>query len=131
MAGQHGGKRPGAGRNPGTVIAPEPILDLVELLERLPRTVVGRQRRCALALAAFGADDRQLSTALGIDAAQVTQLFGTDIDRGRIALRVNIRKELMPAALRDGRPFSTAVATAALKLLAPSDKSRLDYSSST
>ena len=131
MSGQHGGKRPGAGRKPGTVIAPEPILDLVELLERLPRTVVGRQRRCALALAAFGADDRQLSTALGIDAAQVTQLFGTDIDLGRIALRANSRKELMRAALGDGRPFSTAAAVAALKLLAPPNKIRLKYGRST
>lgn len=125
MSSQHGGKRPGAGRKPGTVIAPEPILDLVELLERLPRTVVGRQRRCALALAAFGADDQQLSLALGIDAAEVISLFGRDIDLGRIALRANIRKELMRAALGDGRPFSTAAAAAALKLLAPSAERRL------
>ncbi|MGU3389038.1 hypothetical protein ACLBYG_31415 [Methylobacterium sp. D53M] len=126
MAGQHGGKRRGAGRKRAAIIAPEPILDFVELLERLPRTVVGRQRRCALALAAFGADDRQISAALGIDAAQVTQLFGTDIDLGRIALQANIRKELMRAALGDGRPFSTAAAAAALKLLALPDKSHLD-----
>lgn len=131
MAGQHGGIRPGAGRKRATIIAPEPILDFVELLERLPRTVVGRRRRCALALAAFGADDRQISAALGIDAEQVTQLFGTDIDLGRIALRANIRKELMRAALGDGRPFSTAAAAAALKLLAPPDKSRLGNGRST
>ncbi|WP_331299205.1 hypothetical protein [Methylobacterium oryzae] len=131
MAGQHGGKRRGAGRKRAAIIAPEPILDFVELLERLPRTVVGRQRRCALALAAFGADDRQISAALGIDAAQVTQLFGTDIDLGRIALQANIRKELLRAALGDGRPFSTAAAAAALKLLAPPHKSRLGNDRST
>lgn len=127
MAGQHGGKRSGAGRKPGAVVAPEPILDLVELLEHLPRTVVGRQRRCALALAAFGADDRQICTALGIDAAQITQLFGPDIDLGRIALRANIRKELLRAALGDGRPFSTAAALAALKLLSSSNKKQTKF----
>jgi hypothetical protein len=131
MVGQHGGKRPGAGRKPGTVIAPEPILDLVELLERLPRTVIGRQRRCALALAAFGADNRQISAALGIDAEQITQLLGPDIDLGRTALRSNIRKELMRAALGDGRPFSTAAAAAAMRLLAPPTKTPLGRSRST
>lgn len=117
MARGHGGTRSGSGRKPKPMIAPEPVLDLVEMIERLPGGAVGRQRRCALALASFGADERVIAAALAIEPAAVGDFLAGDIRLGRIVASSNIRGEVMRAALGRGRPFSVSAATTALKWL--------------
>ena len=117
MARGHGGTRPGSGRKPGVVIDPKPIIDLMETIESLPGGAVGRQRRCALALASFGADDRLIAAALAIEPSALGDFLAADVHLGRIVLRSNIRNEMMRAALGRGRPFSVSAAKTALRWL--------------
>jgi len=124
MAGQHGGRRPGAGRKPGPLIAPDPIIALVDVLSRLPCGEPGRRRRCAMALAAYGASNEEIAAALAIKSAELAELLGADIDIGRIVLRTNIRHEIMRAGLGQGRTFSVAAAKTALRWLAPPEARR-------
>ncbi|MGU3337177.1 MULTISPECIES: hypothetical protein [unclassified Methylobacterium] len=124
MAGQHGGRRPGAGRKSGPVIGPDSIIALVDVLSRLPCGEAGRRRRCATALAAYGASNEEIAAALAIESADLAELVGADIDIGRIVLRANIRHEIMRAGLGQGRTFSVAAAKTALRWLAPPEARR-------
>jgi hypothetical protein len=119
MASGHGGKRPGAGRKPGPIIDPEPVIDLIELLRQLPTDAAGQQKRCAVALAAYGANDREIAEALAIEQTAVADLVGAEVQLGRMVLRSNLRAEVLRAGLGRGRPFSVSAAAMALRLLAP------------
>ncbi|MGH1569789.1 hypothetical protein ACRAWG_02830 [Methylobacterium sp. P31] len=119
MAGRHGGRRLGAGRKPSPVIEPEPVIKLAEVLQRLPTSAMDRQRRCAVALAAYGADDREIAVALAIESAVVADVFAADVQLGRMVLRSNLRAEVIRAGLGRGRPFSASAAAMALSWLTP------------
>jgi hypothetical protein len=119
MASGHGGKRPGAGRKFRPIIDPEPVIDLLEVLRQLPTDAKGQQKRCAVALAAFGADDREIAAALAMEQTAVANLVGAEVHLGRMVLRSNLRAEVMRAGLGRGRPFSVSAAAMALRWLAP------------
>ncbi|WP_336489829.1 hypothetical protein [Methylobacterium nigriterrae] len=84
-------------------------------IESLPDTESGRLRRCVLALAAYGARDDEIGTAVGLDPVALVERHGGDLEQGRRMLGANIRLELLRSATGDGRPWSLSAAVYALR----------------
>ncbi len=115
MSNAHGGRRPGAGRKRRPPVVPKPAFLVREQIEELPDDELGRQRRCVMALAAYGARDDEIGAAVGLDPEALVERHGRDLRRGRLMLGVNIRLELLRAATGDGRPWSLGAAIYALR----------------
>ncbi|MDR7039635.1 hypothetical protein J2X36_004411 [Methylobacterium sp. BE186] len=96
-------------------MAPKPAFILQDQIESLPNSELGRQRRCVLALAAYGARDDEIGAAVGLDPEALVERHAEDLTRGRSMLGVNIRLELLRAAMGDGRPWSLSAAIYALR----------------